>query len=161
MDNLTNKTLDGRFVDELGTTTGPWPRYLVMTSTDGGKTLSKLSPFAIHKGVKDIAGGEVTINRQFSGDIYLTCSKKSQSDNLLKCVLFGGVAPVAVTAHMSLNSSKGVVRNWELARTDPDEIKENIPSIIDVQQIVVKRNNVEVKTNTLILTFNSPRFLNP
>ena len=107
-----------------------------MTSTDGGKTLSKLSPFAIHKGVRGteligywtlnnyyyyIAGGEVTIKRQFSGDIYLTC-KKSQSDNLLKCVLFGGVAPVAVTAHKSLNSSKGVVRNWELARTDPDEI---------------------------------------
>ena len=128
-----------------------------MTSTDGGKTLSKLSPFAIHKGVRGIAGGEVTIKRQFSGDIYLTCSKKSQSDNLLKCVLFGGVAPVTVTAHKSLNSSKGVVRNWELARTDPDEIKENIPSIIDVQRIVVKRNNVEVKTNTLILTFNSPK----
>ena len=73
--------------------------------------------------------------------------------------MFGGVAPVAVTAHKSLNSSKGVVKNWELARTDPDEIKENIPSIIDVQRIVVKRNNVEVevKTNTLILTFNSPK----
>ena len=73
MDNLTKKTLDGPFVDELGTSTGPWPRYLVMTSTNGGKTLSKLSPFAIHKGVKGIAWGEVTIKRQFSGDIYLTC----------------------------------------------------------------------------------------
>ena len=63
-----------------------------MTSTDGRKTLSKLSPFAIHKGVKGIAGGEVTIKHQFSGDIYLSCSEKSQSDNLLKCVLFGGVS---------------------------------------------------------------------
>ena len=48
---------------------------LVMTSTDGVKTLSKLSPFAIHKGVKGVAEGEVTIKRQFNGDIYLTCSK--------------------------------------------------------------------------------------
>ena len=157
MDHITNKNPDGPFVDELGTSTGPWPRYLVMNATDEGKTLSKLSPFAIHKGVKGIAGGDVTIKRQFSGDIYLTCSQKSQSDNLLKCVLFGNVAPVLVTQHKSLNVSKGVVRNWELARTDPDEIKENIPSIIDVQRIVVKRNNVEVKTNTLILTFNSPK----
>ena len=156
-DNLTKKTLDGPFVDELGTSTGPWPQYLVMTSTDGGNTLRKLSPFAIHKGVKGIAGGEVTIKRQFSGDIYLTCSKTSQSDNLLKCVLFGGVAPVAVTAHKSLNSSKGVVRNWELARTDPEEIKENVQMITDVQRIVVKRNNTEIKTNTLILTFNTPK----
>ena len=157
IDNLTTKNLDGPFVDELGPSTGSWPRYLVMTSTDGGKTLSKLSPFAIHKDVKGIAVGEVTFQCLFSGDIYLTCSKKSQLDNLLKCVLFGNVAPVVVTQHKSLNVSKGVIRNWELARTDPGEIMENIPSIIDVQQIVVKRNNVEVKTNTLILTFNSPK----
>ena len=128
-----------------------------MNATDEGKILSKLSPFAIHKGVKGIAGGDVTIKRQFIGDIYLTCSKKSQSDNLLKCVLFGSVAPVAVTPHKSLNSLKGVVRNWELARTDPDEIKENVPMITDVHRIVVKRNNLEVKTNTLILTLNTPK----
>ena len=47
--------------------------------------------------VKVIAGGDVTIRWQFSGNIYLTCSKQSQSDNLLKCVLFGNVAPVVVT----------------------------------------------------------------
>ena len=61
MDHITKNPLDGLFVDELGTSTGPWPRYLVMTATDEGKTLSKLSPFAIHKGVKGVAGGEVTI----------------------------------------------------------------------------------------------------
>ena len=71
--------------------------------------------------------------------------------------MFGNIAPVVVTPHRSLNSSKGVVRNWELARTDPDEIKVNIPSIVDVQRIAVKRNNIEIKTNTLILTFNTPK----
>ena len=108
----------------------------------------------IHKG---IAGGDVAIKRQFSGDIDLTCCKKSQFVNSLKCVLFGNISPVAVTPHKSLNSSMGVVRNWELARTDPDEIKENVPMITDVHRIVVKRNNLEVKTNTLILTFNTPK----
>ena len=62
MDNLTKKTLDGPFVDELGTSTGPWPRYLVMTSTDGAKTLSKLSPFSIDKSVKGIAGVKSLLN---------------------------------------------------------------------------------------------------
>ena len=122
-----------------------------MTATDEGKTLSKLSPFAIHMGVKGISGGDVTIKQKFSGDIYLTCSKKSQSDNLLKCVLFGNVAPVVVTRHKSLNTSKCVIRNWELARTDPEEIKSNFPSSIDVQRITVKGNIMEVKTNNLIL----------
>ena len=157
MDHILKHPLDRTLVDEPGTSTGPWPRYLIMTSSDEGKTLNTLSPFAIHKGVNGIAGGDVTIKRQFNGDIYLTCSKKSQSDNLLKCVLFGNIAPVVVTPHRSLNSSKGVVRNRELARTDLDEIKENIPIIVDVQRIVVKRNNMEIKTNTLILTFNTPQ----
>ena len=44
-----------------------------------------------------------------------------------------------MTAHKSINCSKGDIRNWELARTDPDEIKENMPSIIDVHRIVVKK----------------------
>ena len=34
--------------------------------------------------------------------------------------------------------------NWELARTDPEEIKENVAMITDVQRIVVKRNNTEI-----------------
>ena len=62
-----------------------------------------------------------------------------------------------MTAHKSINSSNGVIRNWELARTEPDEIKENVPMINDVHRIVVKRNNVQIKTNTLILTFNTPQ----
>ena len=115
MDNITKTTLAGCHVYELGTSTGSWPRYLVMTSTDRGKTLSKLSRFAIHKGVKGIAGGDVNIKRKFNGDIYLTYSNISQSDNLLS-VLFGSISPVAITPHKSLNSSKEVVRNWELAR---------------------------------------------
>ena len=49
-----------------------------LTATDEGKTLSKLSSFAIHKGVKGMAGGDVTIKWKFGGDIYLTCSKKIQ-----------------------------------------------------------------------------------
>ena len=49
--------------DEHGISNGPWTRYLVMTSTDGVKTLNKLSPFAIHKGVNGIPGGEVIIKR--------------------------------------------------------------------------------------------------
>ena len=75
---ITFKKLDGPFVDELETSTGPWSRYLVMNATDEGRTLSKLSPFAIHNGVKGIAGGDVTIKRQSSGDIYLTCSSPNR-----------------------------------------------------------------------------------
>ena len=62
-----------------------------------------------------------------------------------------------MTQHKSLNCLKGVVRNWKLARRDPEEIKKNVPMITDVQRIIVKKNNMEIKTNTLILTFNTPK----
>ena len=52
-----------------------------------------------------------------------------------------------MTAHKSLNCSKHVVMNWELARTDPEEINENFPIITDVHRIIVKRNNEKIKTN--------------
>ena len=72
MDHILKHPLDEGLVDEPGTSTGPWAKYLIMTSSDGGKTLNTLSPSAIHKGVNGISGGDVTIKRQFNGDIYLT-----------------------------------------------------------------------------------------
>ena len=69
--------------------------------------------------------------------------EKSPSDNFFECVLCDNVAPI-MTPHKSHNVPKCVVRNWVLARTHPDKIREIIPSIIDAQCIVVKRNNVEI-----------------
>ncbi len=143
--------------DSTGSGSGCWPRYLIMSATDADKRFCSLSPFAIFKGVKGIAGDGVVMKRLFNGDVVLTCSTKSQSDNLLKCVSFGNIAPVVVTPHKFLNSSKGVIRNWELARTNPEEIKQEIPIITDVHRIVVKKNNTTVDTNTLIVTFNVPK----
>ena len=36
MYNITKQPLDGFHVAKLGISTGPWPRYLVMTSTNEG-----------------------------------------------------------------------------------------------------------------------------
>ena len=66
MGNIIIIKLDGSLINEPGTSTGPWPRYLVMTATDKGKSLNNLSRFAIHKGVMGIAGGDITNKRQFN-----------------------------------------------------------------------------------------------
>ena len=134
-----------------------WPRVLIMSPSGEGNVLSTMSPFAIQKGVTGIAGDGVAIKRSQNGIITLTCGKKSQSDNLLKCVSLGGIAPVTVSPHRSLNTCKGVIRNWELANCDPEEVKRNIPNIVDIYRIVSKRDGKEIKTNTLILTFNLPK----
>ena len=134
-----------------------WPRVLIMSPSGEGNVLSTMSPFAIQKGVTGIAGDGVAIKRSQNRIITLTCGKKSQSDNLLKCVSLGGIAPVTVSPHRSLNTCKGGIRNWELANCDPEEVKRNIPNIVDIYRIVSKRDGKEIKTNTLILTFNLPK----
>ena len=65
--NINILNLERPHDDELGISSGPWPRYLAMTDTDEGKSFNNRSPFAIHKG---IAGGDVTIKCQFNTDIY-------------------------------------------------------------------------------------------
>ena len=80
-----------------------WPRILIMSPSGEGNVLSTMSPFAIQKGVTGIAGDGVAIKRSQNGILTLTCGKKSQSDNLLKCVSLGGLAPVTVSPHRSLN----------------------------------------------------------
>ena len=55
------KKMDRSHVDDPGTSTRPFPRHLVMTTTDRAKSLNNLSLFAIHKGAKGIVEREVTI----------------------------------------------------------------------------------------------------
>ena len=45
-------------------------------------------------------------------------------------------------AHKSLNCSNSVVKNWELARTDPEEIKVNVLIITDAHRITVKKGTM-------------------
>ena len=48
-------------VNEIGILAGPCPRHFVLRMKE---TLSSLSPFALHKGVRRFAGDNVAIKRQ-------------------------------------------------------------------------------------------------
>ena len=61
--------------------------------------------------------------------------------------------PIKVSAHTSLNSSKGVIRSRDLEGVSEDEMLDNLSS----QGVsAVKRINELVPTNTFILTFSKP-----
>ena len=61
-----------------------------------------------------------------------------------------------MTQLKSINVSKGIARNRELARTDPDEIKENIPSSIDVQRILLTFNSPKIPESLKVCYLNIP-----
>ena len=65
---------------------------------------------------------------------------------------------VKISLHGSLNTSKGVIRCQDLGPCTDDEILENLKSegVIHVRNIQVRRNGVLKRTNTYVLTFNTP-----
>lgn len=53
--------------------------------------LSKLSPFAIQKGISRVAGMMKDVKKLRSGQILVECSKKVQAENLLRAITLAGV----------------------------------------------------------------------
>ena len=134
-----------------------WPRFLVIHSTDRDRPLSKLSPFAVDKGVQGIAGTTKSIKKLRSGDLLVEVVKRIQAENLLNTDVFVNI-PVEVTRHKSFNTCKGVIRSREFPECSDKEMLNNLRNegVTDVRRIIVKRNNNTIATNTFVLTFDRP-----
>ena len=136
-------------------TTSNWPRFLIVSSTVEG-ALNKLSPFAIQKAIVGLAGEPKSVKKIRSG-LLIECTTQKHSSCLLQSTVFCNV-PIKVTAHSSLNSSKGVIRCRDLEGVSEEEICQNVSSqdVTGVRRIKVRRNNELLPTNTFVLTFNVP-----
>ena len=97
-----------------------FPRFLMMMSGDDEKSLSRLSTFAIQKGIQGLVGEPKTIKRLRSGDLLIEVDRESHSTKLLKITELANV-PVKVSPHRTLNTSKGVLRTPELKNTTREE----------------------------------------
>ena len=56
-----------------------FPRFLMMTSGDDEKSLSRLSTFAIQKGIQGLVGEPKTIKRLRSGDLLIEVDRETHS----------------------------------------------------------------------------------
>jgi len=131
-----------------------WPRFLVVHATDPSLSLNKVSPFALYKAIKGIAGEPEEVTRMRSGDLIVKVTRKSHSDNLLKTTKMVEV-PVQVSPHMRLNSVKGIIRSVQLLETREEEILEELQSqgVIGVRRIKARRGGELQNTAAIILTF--------
>ena len=138
-----------------------WPRFLLVSSKNPDQPVDKLSPFAIAKAIKGIAGDAKTVRKLRSGDILVEVDKKSYSCNLLKAEKFVDV-PVSVTPHRTLNTKRGVIRCRDLANCDETEIVEELTdqNVTQAKRIHIRKEGQTVPTNTIILTFNTPHLPN-
>lgn len=132
-----------------------WPRFLVIKSMDPSRPVGKLSPFAIAKGLKGLAGELADIKKMRSGDLLVECTRRAQSDNLRQCTQLVNI-PVQVQSHQSKNTSKGVIRSPDLSTVTEDEMLEELQSqaVLAVKRITIRRGDRTIHTNTFILTFD-------
>ena len=107
--------------------------------------------------MQSIVGHPQTIKKLKSGDRLLEVDRKQQVENLLKTTKIFDLR-VKISFHISLNSSKGVIRCSELRPCSDKKIIENLKEqgVTGVRNVSVRRNGVIKPTNTYVLTFNAP-----
>ena len=143
--------------DETRQITGHWARWLVVKATDPQLPLSGLSPFAISKGLKGMAGEPKSVKRLYSGDLLVEMQQQKHSELLQKTKILVD-RPVSVTPHRSLNSSKGVIRTREFRMLTEAELKTELApaGVTHVHRVTIRKGDSRLPTDTYFLTFDRP-----
>ena len=92
-----------------------FPHFIVFESLDE-KQLTKLNPIIIEKTISGIVN-PISVKKLNNGTLLIEVDKKAYAENLLKMKTFAGLK-IKASPHLSLNSSKGVVRSSELSLCD-------------------------------------------
>ena len=141
-----------------------WPRFVLLSSANEEKPLSKLSPFAVQKGFQAIAGTLESTKKPRDGSFRMECSRRTQAENMLKTVTFVGPCHCHSSSlscscvHTTLNSSRGVIRCRELSDLSEVEIRDELKTqgVVEIHRVTVKKEGKVIPTYTLFLTFNRP-----
>ena len=129
-----------------------WPRFMLIQSVDLERPIAKLSPFTIHQGIKGLAGTPRTVRRLRSGDFLIEVTKPAQVESLLRSTVLADI-PIKVVPHRSLNTSKGIIRSFDLKESSEAELKHNLADqgVTDVRRMTyVKCAYLNIKVKTLI-----------
>lgn len=135
-----------------------FPRYHVIHSEDTEKPARGISPFLVAKCLEQTLGLGHKVTKMASGDLLLEIFSKAQHDKLSSIETFGET-PVTITEHKSMNTVRGVVSDDDLIALTEAELLDGWKkqNVIDVKRIKIRRDDKEISTKHLILTFGSSR----
>ncbi|XP_067126763.1 uncharacterized protein [Centruroides vittatus] len=130
--------------------------YLIVHAT-GEKPLAKCSPFLIQKLFESTIGHLKKIQKLRSGDLLVETASLQQTTKLLSITTLGDMG-ISVTPHGSLNSSRGVISEFDLMSEDESDIQIGFSDqgVTSVRRISIRRDGKLIPTKHLILTFNKP-----
>jgi hypothetical protein len=130
-------------------------RFFIIKLAEGD--FSKISPFLIHKSLQAKIGDAKSVKKLRSGELLVEVSTTKQAMILSTLKSLGNLA-VVVSAHRTLNFSKGVISEPDLQYISESEILENLKDqlVCAVRKITIRRDGKVSPTKHTILTFSSP-----
>ena len=137
----------------------PIPRYLVVESITPDKPLTKCNIFAVNKwfkGVSTLLSGKV---RKIGNCFLVDCPTERVAKKLLSRDGTEFISlKLKVSAHRTLNSSKGVIWCPDLEGIADAEILDNLrdEGVEQVERCMKKKGGLKVPTHTFFLTFSRP-----
>jgi hypothetical protein len=131
-------------------------KYLVIRCSKEGETLTKVSPFLIHKVLSGAVPGDLeSVKKLRDGSLLVKTSSDKQSEKLLALKRLHDI-PVVVEPHRGLNTCRGVISCYDLLYVDVVDITKEMASqgVIDCRRLTTKRNGEVINTTSAILTFS-------
>ncbi|GFN82016.1 sodium-coupled monocarboxylate transporter 2 [Plakobranchus ocellatus] len=92
-----------------------------------------------------------------SSKVFLVELKSNEQAKKLGAITTFLDTPVTVSPHKSLNSSKGVIRSRDLRCCTEEEMVEKLSGVTHARRIKVRRGEDKIQTDTVFLTFDSPK----
>jgi hypothetical protein len=132
-----------------------FPRYLVVSSTD--VLPINLSILAIQKLLSCPVVDIKSAKKLHNGSVFIEVRIKNQADAALQITNWVS-QPVKVTAHCSLNTSRGIICCREFRDCDEAEVLITLSAqgVTSAKRLMAKRNNVLEPKNSFVLTFGLP-----
>lgn len=140
--------------DFFQTTKEVFPKYHVIHSEKPEKPARKISPFTVARCLKEAIGTNYKVTKLASGDLLLEIQSKAQVCKLANIVSFEDI-PVLISTHRSLNTVRGVISEIDFLDLSEEEMLNGLSeqNVSNVQRIKIRKDNKELPTKHLILTF--------
>ncbi|GBN58409.1 hypothetical protein AVEN_95904-1 [Araneus ventricosus] len=115
--------------------------FIVKRVSENKETFHSVSPFLVQKAVVGTLGEVAYVRKLRSGDLLIEVKSRKQAQQIIKLKALATI-PVTVSAHTSLNSSKGVITFGELFNVSIEDITNELKGegVTHVRRIFIRRD---------------------
>ncbi|GBO32285.1 hypothetical protein AVEN_220736-1 [Araneus ventricosus] len=159
MGKKKNSPFSGQHIDQIKQIDKPFDTFFILKrTTTTNESSHTVSPFLVERAVTAHLGITKSTRKLCSGDLLIEVATRKQAQQIIQLQSLENIH-VTVSAHATLNSSKGVVSCGELLNVPIEEILKGFQpqGVTEVHSIKIKKNGQLIDTKHLILTFHSPR----